>query len=439
MRSNHFNALRRDRGFTLIELMIAMTLGLLLSIGLVTLFGATSKTNRVQNAMAQMQENGRYAVTRMNADLRLSARQFMNTGGYTGSVPGSNGAVSLVVAPQVYVGTITFPDANVSKPTGWDSTNVMAWWPLSPTNFMQGYDCTSGTCSPLVPTTFLPATGVAAGNRVQKADVLSVRYLNTEGWSYYSGEVTTVCAGASLTSVTLNSATSNFLGNDLAMLTSNGYAEIFQVSVAGTAPTAVLTPINVPNAGSVPCIATGGQTEITLFNFSRNFVTVTYWLKLLDDTDNPGRFIPTLMRNQQDNIGTATTSELVQGVEQMDFLYGMQASDGQVRYLTANQVSASAVPCPLPPVQYEPPNLPAGTLEPACLWRAVKSIEAHLLVDSVSDMFDLANPDMYYQYNGSVGYDGAAAPPASQQGGINFGHMMRREFVSLTSIRNYNP
>ena len=64
------------KGFSLIELMVAMTLGLLLSIGIVTLFGATSKTNKVQDALARLQENGRYAMTRMTDDLRMVGGQY---------------------------------------------------------------------------------------------------------------------------------------------------------------------------------------------------------------------------------------------------------------------------------------------------------------------------------------------------------------------------
>ena len=60
-----------SRGFSLIELMVAMALGLVLSIGVVSLFGSTSMSNKVQNSLARLQENGRYAVARMESDLRM--------------------------------------------------------------------------------------------------------------------------------------------------------------------------------------------------------------------------------------------------------------------------------------------------------------------------------------------------------------------------------
>src|SRR4051812_40813975 len=101
-----YDAQVRARGFSLIELMVALTLGLLISLGLIALFQATSKTNRVQEGMAEMQENGRYAVTRVNYDLRLASRQVMNASGY--SSPASPNT-SVLQAPNVFYAKIPFP------------------------------------------------------------------------------------------------------------------------------------------------------------------------------------------------------------------------------------------------------------------------------------------------------------------------------------------
>ncbi len=55
---------RAWRGFSLIELMVAMFLGIIVSAGIITLFTSTSKANRVQAQLARMQEQGRFAVAR---------------------------------------------------------------------------------------------------------------------------------------------------------------------------------------------------------------------------------------------------------------------------------------------------------------------------------------------------------------------------------------
>jgi type IV pilus assembly protein PilW len=190
---------------------------------------------------------------------------------------------------------------------------------------------------------------------------------------------------------------------------------------------------------------------VKLFNFSRDFITVTYWLRLDPDPNVPGRVIPALIRTQADNTGlpganaTHTDSELVQGVERLNFLYQFQKNDGSIEYLTADNVAAqsTAANCPLPPAQYS--DVIPGTYETdtsgvnICLWRALMSIEAHLLVDSINNLFSLSAPEMAYQYYGS----GMVSPPgptvAMPVTGIPAGSMIRREFIATASIRNYNP
>jgi type IV pilus assembly protein PilW len=64
--------MRRTAGFSLIELMIAMTIGLLLLSGLAMIFVNSSDSNREMQKTAQQIENGRFAVEIISQDLRLA-------------------------------------------------------------------------------------------------------------------------------------------------------------------------------------------------------------------------------------------------------------------------------------------------------------------------------------------------------------------------------
>ncbi|MEX0916438.1 MAG: PilW family protein, partial [Wenzhouxiangellaceae bacterium] len=57
-------------GFTLVELMIAITLGLLLTAGMVQLFSSTKVTFRTNDAIARVQENGRFTLEILKRELR---------------------------------------------------------------------------------------------------------------------------------------------------------------------------------------------------------------------------------------------------------------------------------------------------------------------------------------------------------------------------------
>jgi type IV pilus assembly protein PilW len=65
-RNNSIN----QKGLSLVELMVAMALGLLLVLGVGEIFLANKATLRVQEAMANVQETGRFAVGRIASSIR---------------------------------------------------------------------------------------------------------------------------------------------------------------------------------------------------------------------------------------------------------------------------------------------------------------------------------------------------------------------------------
>jgi type IV pilus assembly protein PilW len=73
MRSyNISRGLKSQRGLTLVELMIAITIGLILLVGVFQIYLGSRQTYRVQDNMARLQENGRFAMNFLARDLRTS-------------------------------------------------------------------------------------------------------------------------------------------------------------------------------------------------------------------------------------------------------------------------------------------------------------------------------------------------------------------------------
>lgn len=60
-------------GLTLIELMVALVLGLVIVLGVTQTFISAKNTYLTQNASAAMQEDARYLLTRMSQELRMTA------------------------------------------------------------------------------------------------------------------------------------------------------------------------------------------------------------------------------------------------------------------------------------------------------------------------------------------------------------------------------
>lgn len=62
-------------GVTLIELLIAMTLGLILLVGMIAVFSGNKRSAELNAAMANIQENARFALSELGTDIRMAGFQ----------------------------------------------------------------------------------------------------------------------------------------------------------------------------------------------------------------------------------------------------------------------------------------------------------------------------------------------------------------------------
>ncbi|MGJ8681983.1 PilW family protein [Paraglaciecola sp.] len=66
--------MKKQQGFTLIELMISLTLGLILSASIIQVMISNNATERVNRALASAQENGRFIISRLRGELLMTGR-----------------------------------------------------------------------------------------------------------------------------------------------------------------------------------------------------------------------------------------------------------------------------------------------------------------------------------------------------------------------------
>ena len=65
----------RQQGLTLVELMVAATLGLVIMAGVIQLFISSKETYRINSFISQIQESGRFAIEAVAHDLRMAGYQ----------------------------------------------------------------------------------------------------------------------------------------------------------------------------------------------------------------------------------------------------------------------------------------------------------------------------------------------------------------------------
>jgi type IV pilus assembly protein PilW len=71
------NVISKQSGFSLIELMISLTLGLIVSAAVVQVMVSNNSTERLNRSIASAQENGRFIIARLRNDLIMTGRYDM--------------------------------------------------------------------------------------------------------------------------------------------------------------------------------------------------------------------------------------------------------------------------------------------------------------------------------------------------------------------------
>jgi type IV pilus assembly protein PilW len=451
-----------QRGLSLVELMIAMALGTLISAGIVTVFVSTSNSHQAQTQLARLQEEGRFAITQIKDDLAMSGAQYCNNTGGNAHSSASGVYLDGLRAPTVYASDAgSLINALSDVTTRWGGTYPSA--PVEPYSLpsflaMRGYDCDVTSCSPIDPSSkrsaegfSIPAMGTKVNERVIGASVITVRYLNpSAGWKIMPesagvGSTLVTNADGSLT-VRLapmqgEPAIKDFQSGDpLAMLADCSSAQIFAVSGQSS------SQISSTGNNFAQPVAFENMSAPKLFDLSRDFQTVTYYLKVVDSGDGHGHTTGALVRRVNGGntaVRGGSAEEIVRGVERLDFKYGVQYADGSARFYTASQVDASTradcgsvVPVPI-----------RGSDDRGCLWRSISLIEVDMLLDGQQPLYSLTDDELTYTY-ASDGTSNDALTPKSPtdrsrkvtplQQGFPL-PMLRREFTAVVALRNFNP
>jgi type IV pilus assembly protein PilW len=434
---------QRMTGLSLVEMMIALVMALIVAAGVISVFMSTSGSNQVQTQLAKLQEAGRFAIHSLRTDLANANGAYCSNSGGSAATTASGLYLDALRAPTVYAKD--FPTINKAFD---DNTTPLAA-PDDPQAFslpsfvyMRGYACTLDSCAPsldsIVPAD-IPAAGTSVGTRVKATDVLTVRYLQPgSGWAIEpngSAAGSTIDAGSdgTVTSITLKRLSgeppvTDFHAGDLAMLADCNSAQVFAATDTGT----VITPTGANFAQPLD-ISQGAAPR--LFDFNRAFQTVTYFVKVVGTGD--GHTTGELVRRVD-----GRDQPLVRGVERLNFNYGIIDSAGKTQFLTAEQVDTGdggALACP--PGVSTPGGLPDDAAD-GCLWRAVQTIQVHLLIDGQTPLYSLTAAEMGYIYSPDddptlIGPSAHAIKPRANQGFPK--HLLRREFTTVVSLRNFNP
>lgn len=374
--------INKNRGLSLIELLVSMVLGLTLATGVVQIYAGSNTTERDREARQRIQENGRFATNFLSQEIRMA--------GYLGCLSSIEGAtVNSILdgAPATFQ-----PQFGVQ---GWEATGTNPGVINNSANNVavvgsNTAEWTNGEAGHVIPTF----------NAVPNSDI--IRIWNAAGTA---GIVTSITEGAN-PAIQAESDT-GIAANDFLIISDCEQADFVQACTvaadAGPATTSTIALSAACNPGNVsPAAISSVTSALAPAEVVRLEGTVFYVGKRNDLATNP----PSLFRRQLSATGTiGPAEELIEGVESMQILYGVNL-DQDVR----NTVDS-----------YIPANLVTE-------FSKVISVRIGLLMQSVED--GSVPAPQTYTFDGVV-YDGGPG-----NGALPADTRVRRVFTSTISLRN---
>lgn len=312
--SQSITAPRTSRGFSLVELMVAITLGLLLTAGMIQLFSSTKVTFRTNDAVARVQENGRFALE----ILKLQLREAGTLGFCAGQVPIRNHLNTGCAG-----GSDDFfnPDLAV---VGWEYTGTGPGQDFTLPSALDPATASTGDWDSEADSTALPSQ--LSGRVVPGSDVLVVRRLNVvDSFTAEPGPPPN-----NITAAAINITGPHGLPDDsIILVTDCSTADLFQNRSNASA--------SALSAGTGSCSNPGPGNDNSV-NWSTSYndamqtflvEQVAYYIGVNATTGQPGLY----RWNMSQGTNAAQAEEIIEGAESMQLLYGFSRAapngDGQ--------------------------------------------------------------------------------------------------------------
>lgn len=264
----------QQQGVSIVELIVAMALSLILTLGVSQIYLSSKQTYRLQEAQSRVQENGRYALNVLAMYIRQA--------GYMGC-PSSD------ITPRVIANT----------PLGADG--------ITPNNAVTGYEGGSGGSWTPTPMTGWPAVPSGSLVPVTGTDIITVQFAQSCG--AYLTSPALMSTQDPIVSIASKNTCSISPANTVLVLADCNGIDVFRADAV--------------TAGANPNVKITGTDNNTQRHFSSDhnidadvkvFNSHTYFIASFNGE-------PTLYKRE--NSDGSSAQPLVEGVEDMQILYGV--------------------------------------------------------------------------------------------------------------------
>jgi len=345
---------KMNQGFSLIEMMISVVLGLILMSGVIQMFLSSRAAFSSQQAISRVQETGRLAVEFLARDIRMA--------GFLGCTSKDGTTTSTLNSPTTF-------------PNDW-LTFVMGYHVTSSASSMPATSDSGISHAPQIGTDMIVIRGASISGAVTTA-------VSTDT-TIYSKVVSTSTAGCGTGSDMLN----GLCPNDIAVEANCTKATVFQItSIQNTAGVANIAHVAAGTPGNATATWGGAPSDTTnayaagaeVLKMNR----IIYFIAT-GSSGNPTLFQNAAVRNTTTGAVTYQDTELLDGVENVHLSYG---------------VDTSATPDGIPDIYQDANSMSAAQ------WSKVLSVRVEILVRSADN--NVVSEPQKYTFNSAT-----VSPPA---------------------------
>ncbi len=275
-----------QRGLTLTELMVSVAISLAVLVALSNVYLSSRGAHRTNEALARVQESGRFALDWISRDLRST--------GFAGCL--SRGAQIAVYSSP--------------RPAGLTSLAAL-----------RGYERAAG---------FTYTQGIERLSGDEHSDVVRILAVDSTDRAYVDGESDVAAA-----TITIRDNKPGFEPDDVLVVSDCERSAVFTVTGVQSNPIRLAHAADRNGGSDTPTHRISPSFKARDHAFVARFDSVTYFIGRPKDKKDAA---PSLYR-----ASVERTEKVVENVEDLDFLYGIDIDDdGAVdRYLRADQVDAA--------------------------------------------------------------------------------------------------
>lgn len=297
----HRRSQQQQRGLSMVELMVALLVSTLLMLGVFEIFLGSSQNNRFAHAYARIQENGRLAMDILTRNIRMA--------GYQGCIDPN------LIEMNIIADDAPTYDLNSDGVFGYETDD--AAWSISNRNDQLD-----------------AITGVPSGT-----DIIYIQFASPTG-------VNVICDGGGNSCEAVNANVkieNNTIGlkkYDVAIVTDCENADMFRIvsmPIDSSDSKVTLAHSNSHNSSNNLSKPYDEDAEVVTFN------AFAYYIKDTGRVNDRGNKVFALYQfdstYQEGGVIMGKEEELVEGIEQLQILYGQRVGSDNLRFVPADDAN----------------------------------------------------------------------------------------------------